>query len=59
MQSFLVLAIISVEFVLIGYTMAFGNDENGIIGSFSKFGLSGVGLNIMDGTNIPKLAFVV
>ncbi len=58
MQSFFVLAMISVEFVLIGYTMAFGSDENGIIGSFSKFGLSGVGLNIMDGTNIPELAFV-
>lgn len=58
MQSFFLLAMISVEFVLIGYTMAFGPDINGIIGDFSKFGLSGVGLNLMEGGTIPELAFV-
>ena len=58
MQSFFVLAIVSVEFVLIGYTMAFGNDVNGIIGDLGKAGLSGVGLSVMEGTTIPELAFV-
>ena len=58
MQSFFLLAMISVEFVLIGYTMVFGNDVNGIIGDFGKLGLSGVGLNIMEGGTIPELAFV-
>ncbi|MBR2216454.1 MAG: ammonium transporter [Selenomonadaceae bacterium] len=58
MQSFFILAMVSVEFVLIGYTMAFGNDVNGLIGDLSKLGLAGVGLNILDGATIPELAFV-
>ncbi|MBR3722479.1 MAG: ammonium transporter [Selenomonadaceae bacterium] len=58
MQSFFILAMISVEFVLIGYTMAFGPDINGFIGDFSKLGLAGVGLKAMEGMTIPELAFV-
>lgn len=58
MQSLFILAMISVEFTLIGYTMAFGADSNGIVGDFNKLGLAGVGLNVMENTGIPELAFV-
>ncbi len=58
MQSLFILAMISVEFVVLGYTMAFGPDVNGFLGDLSKLGLAGVGLNIMEGTTIPELAFV-
>ena len=58
MQSMFILGMISVEFVLIGYTAAFGPDFNGLIGDLSKFGLSGVGYNLLDGGTIPELAFV-
>lgn len=58
MQSLFILGMISVEFILIGYTMAFGSDVNGIIGDLSKIGLTGVGLNVLDGGTIPELAFV-
>ncbi|MCR5176436.1 MAG: ammonium transporter [Anaerovibrio sp.] len=58
MQSFFILAMISVEFVLLGYTMAFGTDINGLIGDFDKLGLSGIGLRLMEGQTIPELAFV-
>jgi Amt family ammonium transporter len=58
MQSFFILGMVSVEFVLIGYTLAFGTDVNGLIGDLSKIGLSGVGLNVLDGGTIPELAFV-
>lgn len=58
MQSMFILAMISVEFIVIGYTMAFGPDVNGFIGDFSKLGLAGVGLKIIDGGTIPELAFV-
>lgn len=58
MQSFFILAMISVEFVLLGYTMAFGPDVQGLIGDLSKLGLSGVGLKAMEGATIPELAFV-
>lgn len=58
MQSMFILGMISVEFILIGYTMAFGSDVNGLIGDLSKVGLANVGLNILDGGTIPELAFV-
>jgi len=43
MQSFIMIALISVQWVLWGYTLAFGPDHAGIIGDLSWFGLSGVG----------------
>lgn len=58
MHSFFIVAMISVEWVLIGYTMTFGTDINGFIGSLDKIGLAGVGLNILENGTIPELAFV-
>lgn len=58
MQSLFILGMVSVEFILIGYAMAFGSDMNGFIGDLSKFGLSGIDYNILEGTQIPELAFV-
>ena len=58
MQSMFILGMISVEFILLGYTIAFGSDVNGLIGDLSKMGLANVGLNILDGGTIPELAFV-
>lgn len=58
MQSMFILAMISVEFVLVGYTMAFGPDVQGLIGDFSKLGLAGVGMKVMEGATVPELAFV-
>ncbi len=58
MQSMFILGMVSVEFILIGYTMTFGADINGLIGDLSKIGLIGVGYNIIDGGTIPELAFV-
>ena len=58
MQSMFILGMISVEFILLGYTMAFGSDVNGLIGDLSKMGLANVGLNVLEGGTIPELAFV-
>ncbi|MDD6134550.1 MAG: ammonium transporter [Selenomonadaceae bacterium] len=58
MQSFFIVAMISVEWVLIGYTMTFGADINGFIGSLDKLGLAGVGMNVLENGTIPELAFV-
>jgi Amt family ammonium transporter len=46
MHSFFILCLISVQWVLWGYSLAFGPDVNGlgIIGSLSWVGLNGVGL---------------
>jgi Amt family ammonium transporter len=43
MHSFFILGLVTVEWVLWGYSNAFGPDLGGIIGSLNWFGLSGVG----------------
>lgn len=58
MQSFFIIAMISVEWVILGYAMTFGTDINGFIGSLDKIGLAGVGLNVLENGTIPELAFV-
>ena len=58
MQSMFILGMVSVEFILIGYTLIFSADINGLIGDLSKIGLAGVGYNILEGGTIPELAFV-
>src|SRR5262249_34467990 len=44
MQSFIIMALISVQWVLWGYSLAFGPDHAGLIGSLQWIGLRGVGL---------------
>ena len=58
MQSFFLIGVISVEFMLIGYTLIFGDDVHGIIGSLHKIGLMGTENSIMEGVNIPEMAFI-
>lgn len=58
MHSFFIVAMISVEWVILGYAMTFGSDIGGFIGSLDKVGLAGVGLQVMEGGTIPELAFV-
>jgi len=45
MHSFIIIAIITVQWILFGYSLAFGPDVGGIIGNLSWFGLNGVGLD--------------
>ena len=59
MHSFISVCVVSIVWVLWGYTIAFGTDVGGIMGSFEFFGLSGVGTEAFSGTAIPQLAFMV
>lgn len=61
MQSFVILAVISVEWVLWGYSMAFGPDLAGVTGTLEWFGLNGVGLSPFAGYSetLPHLAFMI
>jgi Amt family ammonium transporter len=61
MQSFIILCLISVQWVLWGYSLAFGPDKGGIIGSLAWFGLSGVGYdpNPDYAATIPHQAFMI
>lgn len=58
MQSFFLIGVISVEFMLIGYTLIFGDDVHGIIGSLNQIGLMGTENSILEGANIPEMAFI-
>jgi len=43
MHSFIIVAVITIQWALWGYSLAFGPDIGGVIGSLAWFGLSGVG----------------
>ena len=59
MHSFFILALISVQWVLWGYTLAFGPSQGGFIGGFDFLGMNGVGETpIGYAPTIPHLAFV-
>jgi Amt family ammonium transporter len=59
MQSFFALALVSVLWVLVGYTLAFGPDRGGLIGDLTFWGLRDVGQAPSDtyATTVPHLAF--
>lgn len=61
MHSFFILALISVQWVLFGYTLAFGPTHGGIIGGLDFLGLNGVGAepNADYAATIPHQAFMV
>jgi ammonium transporter, Amt family len=61
MHSFIILGLISIEWVLWGYSNAFGPDLGGIIGSLDWFGLGGVGAAPFKdyAATIPHQAFMV
>lgn len=59
MSSFFICGLASVMWVLIGYSLSFGNDFHGIIGGLNFFGMVGVGAepNALYASNIPQLLF--
>jgi Amt family ammonium transporter len=61
MQSFVAIALISVQWILVGYSLSFGPDINGIIGSLDWIGLRGVGIepNPDYAPTIPHMAFMI
>ncbi len=61
MQSFMVIALVSVQWVLFGYSLSFGPTVGGVIGDLSWFGLKGVGLtpNADYAGTVPHQAFMI
>ena len=61
MHSFFILALISVQWVLWGYSLAFGPDHGGLIGGLDWLTLKGVGQepNADYAPTVPALAFMV
>ena len=61
MQSFIILCLISLQWVLWGYSLAFGPDKGHLIGGLEWLGLNGVGLepNADYAATVPHQAFMI
>jgi len=61
MHSFVAIALVSVQWILVGYSLSFGPDINGLIGSLDWVGLRGVGVepNPDYAATIPHMAFMI
>jgi Amt family ammonium transporter len=61
MHSFVAIALVSIQWILFGYSLSFGPDVHGIIGSLDWIGLRGVGIdpNPDYASTIPHMAFMI
>lgn len=61
MQSVMILSVVSLLWILFGYSLAFGPDKGGVIGGLDWVGLSGVGSepHPVYGPTIPHQAFML
>jgi ammonium transporter, Amt family len=61
MQSFIIVALITIQWVLFGYSLSFGPDIGGLIGNLDWVGLKGVGAepNADYAATIPHQAFMI
>ena len=61
MQCFMLMCIITLQWVIFGYSLSFGPDMKGMIGSLSWAGLHGVGMEPFAGysATIPHQAFMI
>ena len=57
MQVFTSAFLVSMVFILIGFTLSFGPDKGGILGGFSFLGLRSVSGDAWTGTTIPGLLY--
>lgn len=61
MQSFVAIAVVSIQWIVCGYSLSFGPDFHGIIGGLDWLGLRGVGLepNADYAATVPHMAFMI
>ena len=59
--SFVMIAMLSIQWVLYGYSLVFGTDHAGLIGGLKYLGFSGVGTtpNLQYAATIPHMAFAL
>lgn len=60
MHSYGAIVLVSLQWIILGYTLVFGTDNSGIIGGLNFLGLDGVGFeaNADYAATIPHQAFV-
>ncbi len=58
MHSFFAMGIVTVAWVTVGYSLAFGETKGGLVGGTQYLFLAGVGLEPREGTTVPHLLFM-
>lgn len=59
MHSFFMICLISIQWVLWGYSLSFGTDSNGLIGGLNFVLFNGVGTEPISNGSVPHLAFAM
>jgi Amt family ammonium transporter len=59
MHSFFLLCLISIQWVIWGYSFSFGSDKGGMIGGLDYLFFNGVGPEAVNGASYPHLAFAM
>jgi Amt family ammonium transporter len=58
MHSFVVMGLIAVQWLVVGYTIGFGNDTSGFMGALNKVMFCGITIDSISGT-IPEYVFAM
>ena len=58
MQCFMAMCVVTIAWVVVGYTLAFGPDKGGVIGGLDYLFLKGVGNEPWPGYTIPHILFM-
>jgi ammonium transporter, Amt family len=56
--SFITIGLMSLQWILFGYSLSFGDSIGGFVGGLNFVGLNGVGTEVLEGTGIPHLLFM-
>ena len=61
MQCFMLMGVITIQWIVVGYTLSFGSDIGGVIGGMDYFGMKGVGIGVNPefSETIPHQAFMI
>jgi Amt family ammonium transporter len=59
MHSFFALGIVTIQWVVIGYSLSFGSTQGGLIGGFDFAFLNGVGMTPQEGKTYPHILFMM
>lgn len=58
MHSFVVMGLVAVQWLVIGYTIGFGDDQSGFFGGLNKLMFNGITIDSLSGT-IPEYVFAM
>jgi Amt family ammonium transporter len=58
MHSFVVMGLVAVQWLVIGYTIGFGDDRSGFFGALNKLMFNGISIDSLSGT-IPEYVFAM